>query len=329
MEEQRNSFRIATTPDALHQAELTGKLRRDASLGSRTRPCTGDWVAAALPEHPGGLALIHHVLERRTCFSRQEAGTRTAEQVVAANVDTVFLVQSLNQNFNVRRIERYLALLWESGAEPVVVLSKADLCADPAPRIEEAERAARGVSVLTVSVVREGGVEPLRPYLATGRTVALVGSSGVGKSTLVNALMGEELMDVQGIREDGRGRHTTTSRHLVALPSGGLLLDTPGMRTVLLWAGEEGIARTFDDVDAVAKRCRFRDCTHRSEPGCAIREALESGELDRDRMRSYEKLEREARHHAAKVDPKVRRELQRQWRAIHLEARRRPDKRAF
>ena len=329
MEEQRNSFRIATTPDALHQAELTGKLRRDASLGSRIRPCTGDWVAAALPEHPGGLALIHHVLERRTCFSRQEAGTRTAEQVVAANVDTVFLVQSLNQNFNVRRIERYLALLWESGAEPVVVLSKADVCADPAPRVEEAERAARGVSVLTVSAVREGGVEPLRPYLATGRTVALVGSSGVGKSTLVNALMGEELMDVQGIREDGRGRHTTTSRHLVALPSGGLLLDTPGMRTVLLWAGEEGIARTFDDVDAVAKRCRFRDCTHRSEPGCAVREALESGELDRDRMRSYEKLEREARHHAAKVDPKVRRELQRQWRAIHLEARRRPDKRAF
>ncbi|HTK68338.1 MAG TPA: ribosome small subunit-dependent GTPase A [Candidatus Eisenbacteria bacterium] len=329
MEEQRNSFRIATTPDALHQAELTGKLRRDASLGSRIRPCTGDWVAAALPEHPGGLALIHHVLERRTCFSRQEAGTRTAEQVVAANVDTVFLVQSLNQNFNVRRIERYLALLWESGAEPVVVLSKADVCADPAPRIEEAERAARGVSVLTVSAVREGGVEPLRPYLAAGRTVALVGSSGVGKSTLVNALMGEELMDVQGIREDGRGRHTTTSRHLVALPSGGLLLDTPGMRTVLLWAGEEGIARTFDDVDAVAKRCRFRDCTHRSEPGCAVREALESGELDRDRMRSYEKLEREARHHAAKVDPKVRRELQRQWRAIHLEARRRPDKRAF
>lgn len=329
MEEQRNSFRIATTPDALHQAELTGKLRRDASLGSRIRPCTGDWVAAALPEHPGGLALIHHVLERRTCFSRQEAGTRTAEQVVAANVDTVFLVQSLNQNFNVRRIERYLALLWESGAEPVVVLSKADVCADPAPRVEEAERAARGVSVLTVSAVREGGVEPLRPYLAAGRTVALVGSSGVGKSTLVNALMGEELMDVQGIREDGRGRHTTTSRHLVALPSGGLLLDTPGMRTVLLWAGEEGIARTFDDVDAVAKRCRFRDCTHRSEPGCAVREALESGELDRDRMRSYEKLEREARHHAAKVDPKVRRELQRQWRAIHLEARRRPDKRAF
>ena len=329
MEEQRHSFRIATAPDVLHQAELTGKLRRDASLGSRIRPCTGDWVAAALPEHHGGLALIHHVLERRTCFSRQEAGTRTAEQVVAANVDTVFLVQSLNQNFNVRRIERYLALLWESGAEPVVVLSKADLCADPAPQIGEAERAARGVSVLTVSAMRDGGVEPLRPYLAAGRTVALVGSSGVGKSTLVNALVGKEVMDVQGIREDGRGRHTTTSRHLVALPSGGLLLDTPGMRTVLLWAGEEGIARTFDDVDAVAKRCRFRDCTHRSEPGCAVREALESGELDRDRMRSYEKLEREARHHAAKVDPKVRRDLQRQWRAIHMEARRRSDKRAF
>ena len=329
MEEQRNSFRVATAPDVLHSAELTGKLRRDASLGSRTRPCTGDWVAAALPADPGGLALIHHVLERRTCFSRQEAGTRTAEQVVASNVDTVFLVQSLNQNFNIRRIERYLALLWESGAEPVVVLSKADLCPDPASQVEEAERAARGVSVLAVSAVREGGLDPLRPYLAPGRTVALVGSSGVGKSTLVNALMGDEVMDVQTIREDGRGRHTTTSRHLVALPTGGLLLDTPGMRTVLLWAGEEGIARTFDDVEAVAKRCRFRDCTHRSEPGCAVREALESGELDAARMRSYEKLEREARHHAAKVDPKVRRELQRRWRAIHMQARQRPDKRAF
>ena len=329
LEEQRSSFQIAPAPDIRFQAELTGKLRRDASEGARTRPCTGDWVMAALPEDPEGLALIHHVLERRTCFTRRAAGERTVEQTVAANVDTVFLVQSLNQNFNPRRIERYLALLWESGAEPVVVLSKADLCPDPAPLVEEAERAARGVSVLVVSALEETGLDALRPYLATGRTVALVGSSGVGKSTLVNRLAGEDVMEVRSIREDGRGRHTTTARHLVLLPGGGLLLDTPGMRTVLLWEGESGIAQAFDDVESAARRCRFRDCTHGSEPGCGVRDAIEKGELDPDRMRSYRKLEGEARHEAAKVDARLRRELQRKWRAIHMEARRRPDKRAF
>lgn len=329
VEEQRNGFRIATG-DNVRYAELTGKLRRDASAGSRARPCTGDWVMADVPSgDPDGLALIHHVLERRTCFSRREAGTRVAEQIVAANVDTVFLVQSLNQNFNVRRLERYLALLWESGAEPVVVLSKADLCPDPATQAAEAEEAAHGVSVVVVSAMSDDGLEPLRPWLVPGRTVALVGSSGVGKSTLVNRLAGDDVMDVAAIREDGRGRHTTTARHLVLLPSGGLLLDTPGMRTVLLWEGEAGIARTFDDVEALAATCRFSDCTHGSEPGCAVREALEHGDLDLERMRSYEKLQREARHQAAKVDPRIRREQQRRWRAIHMEARRRPDKRAL
>ena len=327
VEEQRGSFRIRDERGERY-AELAGRLRHEIGRGEAPNPCVGDWVLALGDAAPGP-AVIRRVLERRSCFSRKEAGTRTVEQVVAANVDTVFLVQSLNRDLNPRRLERYLALLWESGAVPVLVLSKADLCDRIDEVVASLEPFTRGIEVLAVSALTEGGLAPLHPYLLPGSTAALVGSSGVGKSTLVNRLLGEERFEVKEIREDGRGRHTTTSRHLVVLPSGGLLIDTPGMRTVLLWEGEEGLARAFEDVEALRARCRFRDCTHTSEPGCAIREALETGELDAARYRSYDKLQREARHEAAKTDIRLRLERARKWRRIHMEARQRPDKRRF
>jgi ribosome biogenesis GTPase / thiamine phosphate phosphatase len=329
-EEQRGSWGLWWEGGAC-RATAAGRLRHEAGGEAASLPCVGDWVVARIP---GGDArdgaVIHRVLLRKTRFSRQDPGSRTAEQVVAANVDTVFLVQSLNRDLNVRRLERYLALLWESGAVPVVVLSKADLRPDADRERAAVERAASGAAVHAVSALTPEGLDPLLPYLAPGRTAALVGSSGVGKSTIVNRLAGEELMRVREIRdEDDRGRHTTTSRRIVRLPDGGLLLDTPGMRTVLLWEGEEGLAQTFEDVESVAAGCRFRDCTHQSEPGCAVRAALENGSLDSGRYASYGKLQREIRHQAMKTDRQLRLAEQRRWKRIHLEARRRPDKRSI
>jgi ribosome biogenesis GTPase / thiamine phosphate phosphatase len=328
VEEQRGSYQIVGAGGAW-RAELAGRLRHGMAGDWSAAPCTGDWVMARVPppNEDGSPALIHRVLMRRTKFSRKEAGNRTAEQIIASNVDTIFIVQSLNHDLNLRRLERYLALLWESGATPVVVLSKADLCPDPAPLVTKVEDAARGVSVHVTSAIEPEGLTPLAPYLAEGRTVALVGSSGVGKSTIVNRLLGQDLMRVKDIRADDRGRHTTTSRHLVMMPGGGMLLDTPGMRTVIMWEGEEGLATTFQDIEEIATRCKFRDCGHGEEPGCAVQEAIETGELDAARFRNYRKVGREILHEAKKTDVRLRIEENRKWRRIHLEARRRPDKR--
>jgi ribosome biogenesis GTPase len=298
------------------RAELAGRLR----FGGE-HPAVGDWVGiAARPDE--GRATIQAVLPRRTAFMRKTAFAETKAQVLAANVDTVFVVCGLDLDYNVRRIERYLTLAWESGAQPVVLLTKADLCDDVESRVYEVEAFAIGVPVHAVSAPTGDGVEEVRSHLRTGLTAALLGSSGVGKSTLVNALVGEEILATQEVRQDdGRGRHTTTHRQLVLLPSGGLVLDTPGMRELQLWDADEGIANAFADIDEVAGQCRFHDCAHDGEPGCAVRAALASGDLDRERFESWRKLERELEHLRVRQDARLRSEARKERRRFERSMR--------
>jgi ribosome biogenesis GTPase / thiamine phosphate phosphatase len=267
--------------------------------------------------------LIHAVLPRRTKFSRKAAGAETEEQVVAANIDVVFVVSALAGDLNARRLERYLALGWESGAEPAVVLTKADLCDDVAAALAEVEAIAIGVAVHAVSNVTGNGLDELSTYFAPGRTIAVLGSSGVGKSTLINRLAGRDLQAVAEVRADGRGRHTTTRRELVPLPGGGLVLDTPGMRELALWDASGGVEGVFEDVGVLAARCRFPDCAHETEPGCAVRAALEDGSLDAERLAGYRKLEGELRHLELKIDKRARSEERKKWRRFARSRRKR------
>jgi ribosome biogenesis GTPase len=291
------------------RAETTGKLRHEGE-----HPAVGDWLAvAARPDE--GRATIHAVLPRKSAFIRKSPFNETKPQVLAANVDVVFIVAGLDNDFNIRRIERYLTLGWESGAQPVVLLTKADLCDDVDARVAEVEAVAFGVPVHAVSAPRGDGVETVRSYVPPGRTAALLGSSGVGKSTLVNALVGHEVLATQPVREgDSEGRHTTTHRELVLLPEGGLVLDTPGMRELQLWDAEEGIAASFDDVEALTAQCRFTDCSHGEEPGCAVREAIKDGTLDKERFESWQKLQRELDHLVTKQDGRARAEARKERR---------------
>lgn len=273
-------------------AEIAGKFR----FGAQTKgdlPTVGDWVViSARPDE--SRATIHALLPRKSAFVRKAAGNVTVEQVIAANIDTVFIVTGLDGNFNVRRIERYLTLAWESGANPVVLLNKADLCDNIDARTAEVETAAIGVAVHALSARDDHGLEALAPYLAPGKTSAFLGSSGVGKSSIINCLAGEAKLPTGDVREDdSRGRHTTTSRELLLLPSGGIVIDTPGMREIQFWGDDEGLKQAFDDIEQLAAQCRFRDCSHFSEPGCAVREGIENGSLLRQRFESYLKLKKE------------------------------------
>jgi ribosome biogenesis GTPase len=286
-------------------AEAAGKLRLAAEEGADW-PAVGDWVAAGLRDL-GRAAQIHEVLPRRSQFVRKMAGKRIMEQVIAANVDIALLVSALNTDFNPRRVERYLSQCWESGAKPVIVLNKADVCETPQAKIDEMEWVAMGVSVCAVSAKTGQGFDGLEKYLPRGQTIVLLGSSGVGKSTIVNRLLGHAVQEVQEVREsDSRGRHTTTARELFVLPSGALLMDTPGLRELQLWDAGEGIAQTFADIESLAARCRFGNCHHDGEPGCAVQAAIYSGELGLSRFENWRKLQRELEFLQRKTDPDAR-----------------------
>ena len=306
---QRGPYRIVTDEGEM-PAEMSGRFVRDAEMGGF--PAAGDWVAVSI-RLPERAATIHHVLPRRTAFVRKAAGRGRVAQVVAANVDIAFLALSLNDDLNIRRLERYLAAAHESGARPQIVLTKADL-SDEAEAIRADVAAVTGVPVHLVSARAGIGLEALHGALGPGETAVLLGSSGVGKSTLVNALVGEERMATRAIREDdAKGRHTTTHREIVLLPGGGLLLDTPGMRELALWDADEGVSATFEDVEALESACRFSDCKHTSEPGCAVRAAIEAGELDRARWQNYQKLKGELAHEQRKEDPLARAAHKKLW----------------
>ena len=309
------SYRLYTA-DGEIDARLAGRLRHKTT-GPDERPVVGDWVAVAL-QADAARGTIQAVLPRRTRFSRKVAGQATAEQVIAANVDTVLLVNGLDGDFNPRRIERYLVVAWESGARPLVVLSKADLCPDLPSRLATVESIAVGVPVLAISAVGGQGLDELAAHLAPGQTFALLGSSGAGKSTLLNLLAGREVMRTAAVRaRDSRGRHTTTHRELVRLPSGALAIDTPGLREFQLWEAADGHRAAFDDVASLAEGCRFRDCTHQGEPGCAIQRALLDGSLSEDRLESYRKLDRELRHLEIRLDKRAERAQRQQHKTIH------------
>lgn len=279
-------------------------------------PVVGDWVAARVIN--AEQAIVEAVLPRRTLFARRASGRREDQQPIAANIDVVFLVCGLDGDFNLRRLERYLTLGVESGAAAVVVLNKSDLCADVAARLTETAAVAGAAPVVAVHTRTAEGILPLRPYLADGRTVALLGSSGVGKSSLVNCLTGTDQLRTAEVREsDSRGRHTTSLRELIPLPEGGALIDTPGMRELQLWAGEDAVDRAFDEIARLAAECRYRDCTHTGEHGCAVQGALADGALGPERWESYRKLRAEAQRHEALADPLLAQQRKRKWKQIH------------
>ena len=297
-----------------YQAEVTGRFAHEVSARADF-PVVGDWVAAELLDD--GRARIHAVLPRHSRFSRKAAGPVTEEQVLAANVDTVFLVTGLDHDFSLRRIERYLVTAWDSGARPVILLNKADTRDEPERYIDDVGTIAHGVPVHALSALTGDGMEALRVYCTPGATLAVLGSSGVGKSTIINALFGEARQATQAVREDdSRGRHTTTHRELFFLESGAMVIDTPGMREFAPWTDEAGVAEGFADIEALAEACRYRDCTHENEPGCAVRAALASGELDHGRIRGYRNLQREARWLDRKQDEQARRAESRKWKNI-------------
>lgn len=324
LREDRQRYRLITERGEL-SAGTTGRFR-DQVTSSLDHPAVGDWVAVS--DRGNNTWIVEAVIERASRFVRQEVDRGTDAQVIAANIDFVFLVNGMDGDFNVRRLERYLTLAEESGVMPVVVLTKADLAEDPAAFVAEVRAVAPGAAVSVVGFEDDNCLDPLRGYFGEGMTVALLGSSGTGKSTLINRLAGEERMATQAVREeDSRGRHTTTHRELMRLPDGGLIMDTPGMRELQLWATAEDVARAFEDVQSYGANCKFSDCGHNSEPGCAVQKAILAEELDPDRLVSYQKLMREQRHFEEQQNANLARATKAERRRRAKSYRRRPTKR--
>ncbi len=320
MLEHRKAFRLLSQFGEI-AAEASGKLHYSAR-GKIDLPAVGDWAVFQFNEEERK-GVIHAVLPRKSKFSRKTAGVKTEEQIVAANIDKVFLVSSLNKAVNIRSIERYLTLAWDSGASPAIILNKKDLCENLEEELSRVEDIALGVPVTAVSALTGDAVSEVLSQLTPGQTGALLGPSGVGKSTLLNRLYGEVIQEVREVREiDSRGRHTTTHRELFRLPSGALIIDTPGMRELQLWEGGEGLEETFEEIHALAGSCRFRDCLHDNEPGCAVLAALEDGDLEEKRYLSFKKLQKELASLAARQDQRAMLDQKRKNKRLHKEIRR-------
>jgi ribosome biogenesis GTPase / thiamine phosphate phosphatase len=309
--QHRGAYVLWTELGELH-AQLAGRLRHDLAVG--------DWVAARA--HPSGTTTIQAVLPRRTSFARKENLGGSVSQVLAANIDTVFVLTGLGEDLSARRVERYLTMAWESGAHPVVILTKADL-GDVVDALRELHAVAVGVDVHAISNVTGEGVDELRAYVGPGTTAVLLGSSGVGKSSLLNRLAGREIMATRNVAADGTGRHTTTHRELIRLPDGALVIDTPGLRELQLWTADDGFGSAFEDVEALAAECRFTDCAHTHEPGCAVLAAVDDGTLALDRLRSWRKLQRELESIAARSDRRLSAARKRRWKQ-HARSIRKP-----
>ncbi len=311
--EHRGAWRLAGEFDGL--AEISGRLRHEAVMPAGL-PAVGDWVCATAGERDDR-AIIRRVLDRRSTLSRTAAGTGVEEQIIAANVDTIFIVTSFNEDLSANRLDRYLTMVWQSGAVPVVVINKMDLSTDAAAVADAMRTRLPFVDVHSVSALAEGGVDALSAYLQPACTIAFVGSSGVGKSSVINRLVGGNFLRVSDIREtDGKGRHTTTARQLVALPGGALLIDTPGMRELQPWSADVGLTAAFDDIASFAGSCRFADCSHVSEPGCAVLEAVSDGRLGIERLESFRRLGAEAAFEARKHDKAAAADAKRRWKQL-------------
>lgn len=288
----RDLYKVITENGEL-TAEVSGKFRYNAVSLSEF-PAVGDFVMVDAANSPNGNGIIHHVLTRKSVFARKAAGNTNDMQIIASNIDTIFICMSLNNDFNLRRLERYLSIAWDSGASPVVVLTKSDLCSDVEARLDDVLSVAIGVDVIVTTSMSEDGYKAVEKYLSKGRTAAFIGSSGVGKSTLINRLIGEEKLETNSIRNDDKGRHTTTHRELIVLPKGGVVIDTPGMREIGIIKAD--LAKSFADIDELSLLCKFRDCTHEREPGCAVQKAVRDGILPAERLESYKKLKKEERY---------------------------------
>jgi len=314
--EFKDAFQVYTECGEL-TATISGRMRHFAETEERY-PAVGDWVVIKKLNNEQK-AVIHAVLPRKSKFSRKAAGERTEEQIISANIDTVFIVSGMDggRNFNLRRIERYLALAWSSGAIPVIVLNKVDLCTDIDTPVHEVETIAPGISIHPVSARENIGLDALKAYLGRGKTAAFLGSSGVGKSALINALLGVERQKTGEVRGDDRmGRHTTTKRELIILPGGGMVIDTPGMREIQMWAGEEDLQETFHDIEMLAGQCRFSDCSHNTESGCAVKTAIDRGELDPSRLENFRKLQREINYLAYREEHSTRLYEKLRWKKV-------------